>query len=272
MKRGMGAAMAAGESGRGKTQITGRAGAATLQLNRRRSDEALRQILDLIFQGQLPPGARLPAERELSDLLGVSRTTLRDALNKLEARGYIERRDRSGNYVCTAVPQALRAPLEEIVEGQVVGLRDIVDIRKALEIWAVRRAAEAPGAEPLKRLRGCLRAMKANAALHTEEQFGRYIEADGQFHQVIAEMTGNPVYLHLFDYFSGLLRRSMAITRELMPGEFAAYNLALHERLYEAVKAADPARAEAAMHEHFRFVEELIAPKARRPAKGVARG
>src|SRR5687767_10823821 len=72
----------------------------TVQLSQRRSDEALRQVLDLIFQGKLPPGSRLPAERELAELIGVSRNTLRDALNKLEARGYLERRDRSGNYVC----------------------------------------------------------------------------------------------------------------------------------------------------------------------------
>jgi GntR family transcriptional repressor for pyruvate dehydrogenase complex len=249
--------------------IKARAAKPKIELSQRRSDEALRQILDLIFQGKLPPGSRLPAERELAELIGVSRNTLRDALNKLEARGYIERRDRSGNYVCTAIPQTLSTPLEEIVENDVVGLRDIVDIRKALEIWAARKAAETPTADTLKELKHCIKTMKANAALHSDEQFDRYSAADGRFHEIIAGMTGNPVYIHLFHYFIALLRRSMTITRELMQEPFADHNLKAHENILAALAAADPDAAERAMKEHFQFVEELIAPKPRRAARRI---
>jgi GntR family transcriptional regulator, transcriptional repressor for pyruvate dehydrogenase complex len=248
-------------------EINGRARKPAVQISQRRSDEALRQILDLIFQGQLAPGSRLPAERELAELIGVSRNTLRDALNKLEARGYIERRDRSGNYVCTAIPQQLSAPLEEIVAKDVVGLRDIVDIRKALETWAARKAAEAPTADLLKQLRDCVRTMRANAALKSDEQFARYSGADRRFHEVIAEMTGNPVYVHLFHYFTALLSRSMTITRELMQEPFAAHNLKVHENILAALAAADAEAAERTMKEHFEFVEELTAPKPRRAAR-----
>ncbi|MGH9846086.1 MAG: FadR/GntR family transcriptional regulator [Blastocatellia bacterium] len=250
-----------------EVKLAARPNKPALQLNARRSDEALRQILDLIFQGQLPPGSRLPAERDLAAIIGVSRTTLRDALNKLEARGYIERRSKSGNYVCTAIPQTLRAPLEEIVEQDIVGLRDIIDIRKALEIWAVRRAAQGPSKEALNSLRDCVKTMKANAALRSEEQFARYSAADSRFHQVIADLTGNPVYVHLFHYFIGLLGRSITITRELMQDEFATHNINVHERVLEALRAADPVRAEAAMEEHFRFVEELITPRNKRSVR-----
>jgi GntR family transcriptional regulator, transcriptional repressor for pyruvate dehydrogenase complex len=248
-------------------EIKLRAAKPAIQLNQRRSDEALRQILDLIFQGKLPPGARLPAERDLAELIGVSRNTLRDALNKLEARGYIERRDRSGAYVCTAIPQTLSAPLEEIVEKDVVGLRDIVDIRKALEIWAARKAAEAPRADLLKQLKNCVRAMRANAELRSDEQFARYSDADRRFHEVIAEMTGNPVYVHLFHYFTALLSRSMTITRELMQERFAEHNIKVHENVLTALSSGDPEAAERTMKEHFQFVEELIAPKPHLAAK-----
>jgi GntR family transcriptional regulator, transcriptional repressor for pyruvate dehydrogenase complex len=248
-------------------QAAERAGGPAVQISRRRSDEALRQILDLIFQGKLPPGSRLPAERELAELIGVSRNTLRDALNRLEARGYIERRDRSGNYVCTAIPQNLSAPLEEIVEKDVVGLRDVVDIRKALETWAARKAAEAPTADLLKQLKDCVRVMRASAALKSDEQFARYSGADRRFHEVLAEMTGNPVYVHLFHYFTSLLSRSMTITRELMQEEFAAHNLKVHENILGALAAADPEAAERTMKEHFEFVEELTAPRPRRAAR-----
>ena len=249
------------------TSLNARSGRPAVALSQRRSDEALRHILDLIFQGKLPPGSRLPAERELAELIGVSRNTLRDALNKLEARGYIERRDRSGNYVCTAIPQSLSAPLEEIVQNDVVGLRDIVDIRKALEIWAARKAAETPTADTLKELKQCLKTMTANAALRSDEQFKRYSAADERIHEIIAAMTGNPVYVHLFHYFIALLQRSITITRELMQEPFAAHNLKVHEALYVAIAAADPDAAEQAMKDHFQFVEELIAPKPARRAK-----
>jgi GntR family transcriptional regulator, transcriptional repressor for pyruvate dehydrogenase complex len=248
-------------------EIKDRVAKSAVQFSQRRSDEALRQILDLIFQGKLPPGARLPAERELAELIGISRNTLRDALNKLEARGYVERRSKSGNYVCTAIPQSLSAPLEEIVEQDVVGLRDIVDIRKALETWAARKAAEAPTAEMLKQLKNCVRTMRANAELRSDEQFARYSEADRQFHELIAEMTGNPVYVHLFHYFTALLSRSMTITRELMQERFAEHNIKVHENILVALGEADPDAAERTMKEHFQFVEELIAPKPRRAAK-----
>jgi GntR family transcriptional regulator, transcriptional repressor for pyruvate dehydrogenase complex len=249
------------------SKVQERAEKASLRLNPRRSDEALRQILDLIFQGQLAPGSRLPAERELAEIIGVSRATLRDALNKLEARGYIERRSKSGNYVCTAIPQTLRAPLDEVVESDVVGLRDVVEIRKALEVWAARKAAESPSRESLDRLKECVRMMKSNSELRNEEQFNRYSAADGRFHEVIAEMTGNPIYVHLFHYFIGLLRRSVKITRELMQEDFADYNIAVHENILNALKEADPAQAELAMQEHFRFVEELITPRVKRSAR-----
>jgi GntR family transcriptional regulator, transcriptional repressor for pyruvate dehydrogenase complex len=238
-----------------------------VQLSQRRSDEALRQILDLIFQGKLPPGSRLPAERDLAETIGVSRNTLRDALNKLEARGYLERRDRSGNYVCTAIPQSLSTPLEEIVAKHVVGLRDIVEIRKALETWAARKAAEDPRSDLLKQLKDCLRVMRANAELRSDEQFARYSESDRRFHEVIAEMTGNPVYVHLFHYFTALLSRSMRITRELMQERFAEHNIRAHEEIFSALSAADPDAAERTMKAHFQFVEELVAPKRRQAAK-----
>src|SRR5262245_39862269 len=126
----------------------------------RRSDEALRRIVGMIFEGRLSPGTRLPAERELSEQLGISRTTLRDAMGRLRARGYIESRSKSGNYVRTAIPQAISQPIEDVVAAQVVGFGHIIELREILELWAVEKAAAAPAAADLTRLRECLRSMQ----------------------------------------------------------------------------------------------------------------
>ena len=164
--------------------------------NHRRSDEAFRHITALIFEGHLSPGSRLPSERELSETLGVSRTTLRDALNRLEARGFTESRSKSGNYVCTAIPQSLRDPIEDIIEANVVAIGEVIEIRKTLEIWAVEKAARLVTKESLQALNNCVKTMKRNSTFRTPAQFTRYSEADLKFHQIIAEMTQNSIYIH----------------------------------------------------------------------------
>jgi GntR family transcriptional regulator, transcriptional repressor for pyruvate dehydrogenase complex len=235
-----------------------------VQTNRRRSDEAFQQILALIFEGRLSPGSRLPGERELTETLGLSRTTLRDALNRLEARGYINRRSKSGSFVCTSLPQPFREPIEEIVDSNVIGTSDIIEIRKVLELWAVARATQSPPRDSLAALARCLRAMEATAAFRSDSQFARYRDADLKFHQTIAEMTGNVLYVHVFHFFLDLVRRSISLSRQLVPGDFAKDNLRNHQEIYRAIEKRDAERARRAMREHFRYVEQHISPNSRR--------
>ncbi|MCI0621564.1 MAG: FadR family transcriptional regulator [Acidobacteria bacterium] len=237
-----------------------------IQANSRRSDQTSHQLIALIFEGRLAPGSRLPGEREMTEMFGVSRTTLRDALNRLETRGYINRRSKSGSYVCTALPQPFREPIEEIVDSKVIGTSAIIELRKVLELWAVAKAAQAPPKQSLGALDQCLKTMEANSAFRTDSQFARYRDADLKFHQVIAEMTGNPLYIHLFHFFVDLVRRSISLSRQLVPGHFAANNLRRHEEVLKAIKEENPERAKQAMLAHFQYVEEYISPtKHRRP-------
>ena len=226
----------------------------------RLSDEALRRIVGLIFEGRLSPGTRLPAERELSEQLGVSRTTLRDAMSRLRARGYIESRSKSGNYVCTAIPQAISDPIEEVVAAQVVGFGHIIELRELLELWAVGRAATSPSADELSRLRECLRSMQRASGLRTDEQLRRYSEADLAFHQTIAEMTGNPLYIHLIHFIGHLITRSISLSRDLLADDFVQQNREVHRRIFDAIRARDPQEAQAAMAAHFAFIKQHLKP------------
>jgi len=235
-----------------------------VQTSRRRSDQAFQQILALIFEGRLSPGSRLPGERELTETFGFSRTTLRDALTRLEARGYINRRSKSGSFVCTSLPQPFREPIEEIVDSNVISTSDIIEIRKVLELWAVAKASHSPGKELLAALARCLRVMQATSAFKTDGQFTRYRDADLKFHQTIAEMTGNLLYVHLFHFFLDLVRRSISLSRQFVPGDFAKDNLRNHQEVYRAIEKRDSDRARHAMLEHFRYVEQHISAH-RRP-------
>jgi len=227
----------------------------------RRSDETSRRILALIFDGHYSPGAPLPPERELAGTLHVSRPTLREALNRLEARGFIERRSKSGNYVCTAIPDRVREPIEAIVEAHLVEFAEILEIRRVLELWAVARAAETPARPDLASLEECLRVMRETSDLRTAERFDRYREADLRFHRILAEMTGNPIYVHLFDLLDHLIRKSITLSRQLVPGDFGARNLRTHEAVADAVRARDAARARKAMRAHFQYVARHLLPK-----------
>ncbi len=213
----------------------------------------------LIFEGQLPPGSRLPAERELAELLGVSRPILREALNQLEARRLIERRSKSGNYVCTAIPESLREPIEEIVDSNIVGLKDVIEIRKVLELWAVQKAARSASRESVATLERCIRTMKETAELRTEEQFRLHRAADMEFHETLARMTGNPIYVHLFHFFAKLVSRSILLSRRLLANGFPESNLRVHEEILNAIRQRDPSKAKEAVRAHFQMVENELA-------------
>jgi len=227
----------------------------------RRSDETFRQIVALIFEGHFSPGSALPPERELAETLSISRPTLREALNRLEAKGYLERRSKSGNYVCTAIPTSVREPIDEVLEKNLLPLTDIIDVRKILEVWAVEKAVLSPSEDELHNLALCLQAMRSDVSCQTEEQFSRYRAADQRFHQILAEMTGNLLYVHLAHFLTELVSRSIQVSRRIFPGDYPGSNLKRHEGILEALRGRDIDKARAAMLDHFQQVERYLSSR-----------
>ena len=226
--------------------------------SRRRSDEASRKVLALVQKGKLAPGARLPSERQLALSLGISRPILREALNVLEAMGYIDRRSKSGNYLCTTIPDSVRGRIGQDLGTKLLPFSDVIELRKALETWAVERAAEAPAKASLDALRACLATMEQWARTRREDEFHKYREADLAFHEIVARMTGNMVYIHLFDFLADLVRRSIHLSKELVTSRFVEDNLARHQRIFDAIARHDTDAARAAMQEHFQLVEKHL--------------
>ncbi len=237
----------------------------------RRSDETFRQIEALIFEGHFSPGSPLPAERELAETLNVSRPTLREALNRLEAKGLVDRRSKSGNYVCTAIPTSLREPIDEVLENNLMSLSDIIDVRKILEVWAIERAVKSPGQDRVRGLASCVEAMRADVSCENEGQFARYRAADQRFHQILAEMTGNLLYVHLADFLSELVSRSISMSRQIFPGDYPRNNLERHEQILEAIGGQDLEQAKAAMLEHFLQIERYLSARRGQPKSAKPR-
>ncbi|MEU3216107.1 FCD domain-containing protein [Streptomyces sp. NPDC006971] len=149
-------------------------------------EEALEQILQVVRLGLVPGGGRLPAERELAELLGISRVTLREVLKVLHDQGLVEsRRGRyGGTFVVPRCAGAGEAELRRKVES--VDLEDVLRFREVLEAGAAGLCAEQGLTDAgVQRLRAAL------AATH-EAPLPEYRRRDTLFHLTLAELSGSP--------------------------------------------------------------------------------
>jgi len=119
---------------------------------RKISEEIIEQFKDLLKTGEIKPGDELPPERELADLLGVSRPPLREALNVLQAMGFLEIRPRSKIIVKSLTKEPLEEPLSLLIEDDIDKVFELMDIRKAMEGWAAYKAAKTATKEDIERL------------------------------------------------------------------------------------------------------------------------
>jgi len=100
-----------------------------------------RQIVDLISEGRLKPGDKLPSEHEMTNLFGISRISLREAMKLLEAKGYIESRDRRGKFVRSVV-DTMRSPIEELISIDRAKIWELLYVRRIIEAEAAYLAAK----------------------------------------------------------------------------------------------------------------------------------
>ncbi|MEV0522982.1 FadR/GntR family transcriptional regulator [Streptomyces sp. NPDC050439] len=150
------------------------------------------QIEERILSGDLPPGSRLPAERELVNRFGVGRSTVREALRVLQSAGLIRSRpgDPLGAEVLGVSPDNLSQALGRLTRSSVATLGELVQFRMVLDAESNRLAARLHGEEDLARMREQITRMEAlcrggPASLHA------FSEADALFHRAIAEASGN---------------------------------------------------------------------------------
>ncbi|MFC8128912.1 FadR/GntR family transcriptional regulator [Streptomyces sp. NPDC057302] len=150
------------------------------------------QIEERILSGDLPPGSRLPAERELVNRFGVGRSTVREALRVLQSAGLIRSRpgDPLGAEVLGVSPDNLSQALGRLTRSSVSTLGELVQFRMVLDAESNRLAARLHGADDLARMREQITRMESlsgsgPAALHA------FSEADALFHRAIAEASGN---------------------------------------------------------------------------------
>lgn len=201
------------------------------------------QIAGMIARGDLPPGSRLPGERELATRLNVSRPSLREALIALELEGLVEVRGGSGVYVQAAAPRPLGP------EAEVPGPFDVLDARLVVEPDCAALAARRDPA-------GRAAVAEAFARLVAARPAGQGDAADRDFHLAIAEASGNTALARIV---AGLWRDQLApvasrLTDLSVSPARRRDNLAEHAAIASAIAAGDAPGARTAMRRHLSAV------------------
>jgi DNA-binding FadR family transcriptional regulator len=207
------------------------------------------QLRGLIEAGSLQVGEQLPSERELAEQLGVSRSTVREAVQFLGAMGLVEIRHGSGTFV--RADGDLPSEWLQWTKRHQLEVHELLEVRRGLEAVAAELAAER--SHDLEAMQAALADMEA--AIDGPDVPG-LVEADLAFHSALAAASGNTALRHLTESLGReLLRERGAIWNE--PGR-PERSLREHRRIYEAVRAGDALGARTALVDHLRSVEQDV--------------
>lgn len=209
------------------------------------------QIEEMVASGQLQSGRRLPSERRLAELLGVSRGSVREAITELEVKGLVTRRPGSGTHI--------RRPSHSLFTGPIVaggGLSDretteLLDLREAIEPAIAARAAERASPADVESIRALARAFE-----NTEGDVERRMQLDAEFHQAIARATQNALLAGLVERFMNALDATRRISAQT-ESRFRMSKSA-HRKIAAAIANGDPDAAEREMLEHVRAITAFL--------------
>lgn len=216
------------------------------------TDEAILRIKEMILAGELAPGDRLPPEKELSERLGLSRSSLREAVKALEVIRVLDVRRGDGTYVTSLEPRLLLEAMSFVV--------DLHDDQSVLEIFAVRRilepaasalAARNADEDDLARLREVLEGVD-----HATDVEG-LVAHDLEFHRGIADATGNSYLAGLIDSLSSHTVRAR-IWRGITQEDAVGRTLEEHHAILDAITTGDGELAAALTVAHVSGVEQWL--------------
>ena len=214
------------------------------------ADRVASLLLRQIATGVFTPGERLPGERTLAETLGVSRVSVRAALQRLKARGLIAAVQGGGTRVVSTVGD-LEAPFSALMKLDRANLQQLAEIRVDLEVWAAQRAADMRTADDLARIDAVLSAMADGG------RASRYkADDDLQFHRAVAFAAHSPIYMHLFSVIQETLFSMLAYHRFVLfeTEQDDREVLDHHRAIAEAIRSQDASGAADAMGHHLGWV------------------
>lgn len=217
------------------------------------TDSAILRIREMILSGELAPGSRLPPEKELSERLGLSRSSMREAVKALEVIRVLDVRQGDGTYVTSLEPRLLLEALSFVVDlHSDASILEMFAVRRILESEAVAIAAGKIDAEMITRLRELMTSVDPSTGIEG------LVEHDLEFHRTIIAAAGNGYLSTLLDSLSSNTVRAR-IWRGLTQENAVARTLAEHEALILALERGDARLAASITQVHIAGVEQWLA-------------
>lgn len=217
-------------------------------------EQVIDQIKEMIAEGTLKKGDRLPSERSLVEQLQVSRASIREALRALEVIGLVECKQGEGNYIKTGFEDSLLEPLSIMYRLEGSSPNEIWELRKIMEVEAVGLAAKRANDIQLEELRELLQSFDDNE----DETFNA--EIDKQFHYKLAECSGNILIYNILKTVSVLVEDFIkgARTKILKEKENKKVLFKQHKAIFLAVEKHSSIDARKAMREHLDYAMEYM--------------
>ncbi|MBU5638872.1 FadR family transcriptional regulator [Geomonas sp. Red69] len=217
------------------------------------STQIAEQIRSSILAGEFNPGEKLPPERELAELFGVSRPSVREALNILTSSGLVETYQGGGTLVRSLVENSAAMPLTELIRIDGDRALDVIEVRKGMESWTAWYAATRALPEDIRRIEAVIEGMRKNLEdLKHSEDF------DAHFHMLVARATHNVVWSHMMQsIFEAMQEFQRDVWRAVYLTEEDQQLLFNHHlKVYEMIRDRNPDGARDAMLEHLDFAQK----------------
>jgi len=216
------------------------------------AEQVVIQIREMIREGSLKPGDRLPPERDLAKRLGISRASLRHGLRSLAALGALTSRHGSGTYIAEGPPALDSSPLQMLADLHQSTPDEMFETRKLIEVGVAGMAAQNATDEDLRTMAEEVAEMYA-----TLNEPQEYLIHDIRFHRAVAHASGNQILAALMNMVSTAMyeRRRDTVERATDLKQSAE----LHRKIYRLIRARKSEEAQAAMSEHLTLAQSAFA-------------
>lgn len=218
--------------------------------NKKVYQHVIEQIQNMVMSGQLKKGDKLPSERTLVDELGVSRTSIREALRALEVMGLIESRQGKGNYINGDIDDSFFEPLSVMFMLNEGNPENILELRMVIEVEAASIAAQKIEDKDVEILEDLINKLKV-----ADNEIIR-AKIDKKIHYKIAKLTNNYLIVTMLNAVGSLMETFIKSSRAMILKEAERNELLIeqHENICNAIIDRDALKARNAMREHLETI------------------
>lgn len=219
------------------------------------SDVIVQQLEELLLKGQFLAGEKLPSERELAERFAVSRPSLREAIQKLEAKGLVYRKQGGGTYVQEKLSPLMTDPLLNLISQHSESQFDLLEFRHALEGMAAYYAALRSTDEDKRLIETAF-----NSVTEAKSDLASQSNALVNFYMTVCEASKNIVLMQVVRSLKGLMEDNIQRNLSVLAKDLTAAEKINQQRrsIVEAILNSDPELARSASNEHLAFIEETL--------------